>query len=67
MSQPEYQPSWPQSEQPLIAPGPACHAVDGGQAEFDADMAYLRGMAGALLEFATPAHMAKLAENAGIA
>lgn len=59
MSLPDYQPCWPESEQPLI--------VDDGQAEFDADMAYLQGMAGALLEHATPAHMAKLAENAGIA
>jgi hypothetical protein len=58
MSQPEYQPAWPESEQQLITLG--------GDAEFDADMAYLRGMASALFEFATPAHIAKIAEDAGI-
>lgn len=65
MSHKDYQPPWPESEQQLITPHEAWHDAD--QAEFDADMAYLRGMAGALLEFATPAQMAKLAENAGIA
>jgi hypothetical protein len=57
MSQPDYQPCWPESEQPLIT---------SEDAEFDADMAYLRGMASALFEFATPAHIAKIADNAGI-
>jgi hypothetical protein len=48
-----YQPSWPQSEQPLIT------AEDPD--EFDADMAYLRGLATAIFEHATPAHLMRLA------
>jgi hypothetical protein len=42
-------------------PAPAVLTTDD---EFDADMAYLRGMSGALFEFGTPAHITKLAEGA---
>jgi hypothetical protein len=66
MSQPQYQPSWPQSEQTLITSEVGRHAADLTDDEFDADMAYLRGLTDALFEHATPAHITKLAEAAGI-
>jgi hypothetical protein len=49
-----YQPTWPESEQPLIT---------SEDAEFDADMAYLRGMAGALFEHATPDDLMRIARD----
>lgn len=40
------------------------HELD--DSEFEADMAFLYGLADALFEFATPAQIAKMAEDARI-
>lgn len=45
---------------------PAVQTPAQTDAEFNADMAYLRGLAAALFEHGTPAHITKIATDAGI-